>query len=50
MVRGRGIKEQIKRTGGQGQQCRDWVKVEEGTRGINGNGKNTIKMNELKDD
>ena len=24
---------------------REWIKVEEGIRGINGNGKNTIKIN-----
>ena len=34
------------RTHGHGQQGgdgREWVEVEEGTVGINGNGKNTIK-------
>ena len=51
MVEGSSKKE--KRTHGHGQHCGDlviargnrWVGVEEGIRGINGNVKNTIKIN-----
>ena len=45
-----GIEGKIKRALGQRQQCggcrgRAWVDVAEGVRGVNGNGKNTIKSN-----
>ena len=49
-VGGRGMEQKTKRTHGHGQQCGDcgdrgWVEVKKGIRGINGNGKNTIKIN-----
>ena len=40
---GRGIEQKGKRTHGHGQQCGD-CREEEGIRGLNGNGKNTIKI------
>ena len=50
VVGGRGMEQKRKKTHGHRQQCGDcsgwgqwWVEVEEGIRGINCNGKNTIK-------
>ena len=41
-LEGGGIEQKRKRTHGRGQQCGDCCE-EEGIRGLNGNGKNTIK-------
>ena len=46
-LRGGGIGQKVNRTHGHGQQCGDGL-GEEGTRGLNDNGKNTIKMKKFK--
>ena len=44
-VRGKGTEQKGKRTHGHGQQCGDLGEgMEEGIRGLSGNGKNTIKI------
>ena len=42
-VGGGGIEQKCKRTHGLGQQCGDCGGWQQGIRGLNGNGKNTIK-------
>ena len=47
MLRGGGTEQKGKRTHGHGRQCGD-CRGKWGTRGLNGNGKNTIKYWEQK--